>query len=134
MRKILEVNNVTKYYGGAVVTKALDGISLSVDKGEFVAIMGPSGSGKSTLLNVVSTIDRVSSGEILVEGKNLCAMKEDDLSAFRRDKLGFVFQEYNLLVCFFINCFKSSFKAQFMIKFYGFINIVCWNSDMLDTC
>ena len=97
MRKILEVNNVTKYYGGAVVTKALDGISLSVDKGEFVAIMGPSGSGKSTLLNVVSTIDRVSSGEILVEGKNLCAMKEDDLSAFRRDKLGFVFQEYNLL-------------------------------------
>lgn len=63
------MNNVTKYYGGAVVTKALDGISLSVDKGEFVAIMGPSGSGKSTLLNVVSTIDRVSSGEILVEGK-----------------------------------------------------------------
>lgn len=59
--------------------------------------MGASGSGKSTLLNVISTIDRVSSGEILVEGKNVCNMKEDDLSAFRRDKLGFVFQEYNLL-------------------------------------
>lgn len=80
-----------------VVTKALDGISLTVEKGEFVAIMGASGSGKSTLLNVISTIDRVSSGEILVEGKNVCNMKEDDLSAFRRDKLGFVFQEYNLL-------------------------------------
>ena len=68
-----------------------------MEKGEFVAIMGASGSGKSTLLNVISTIDRVSSGEILVEGKNVCNMKEDDLSAFRRDKLGFVFQEYNLL-------------------------------------
>ena len=98
MKTILEVKNVTKYYGGgSVVTKALDGISLTVEKGEFVAIMGASGSGKSTLLNVISTIDRVSSGEILVEGKNVCNMKEDDLSAFRRDKLGFVFQEYNLL-------------------------------------
>ena len=98
MKTILEVKNVTKYYGGgSVVTKELDGISLTVEKGEFVAIMGASGSGKSTLLNVISTIDRVSSGEILVEGKNVCNMKEDDLSAFRRDKLGFVFQEYNLL-------------------------------------
>ena len=98
MQKILEVKNVTKYYGaGSVVTKALDGISLTVEKGEFVAIMGASGSGKSTLLNVVSTIDRVSSGEICVEGRNICSMKEDELSAFRRDKLGFVFQDYNLL-------------------------------------
>ena len=98
MKTILDVKNVTKYYGGGrVVTKALDGISLTVEQGEFVAIMGASGSGKSTLLNVISTIDRVSSGEILVEGKNVCNMKEDDLSAFRRDKLGFVFQEYNLL-------------------------------------
>ena len=97
MQKILEVKNVTKYYGaGSVVTKALDGISLTVEKGEFVAIMGASGSGKSTLLNVVSTIDRVSSGEICVEGRNICSMKEDELSAFRRDKLGFVFQDYNL--------------------------------------
>ncbi len=98
MRNILEVKNVTKYYGGgSVVTKALDGISLTIGKGEFVAVMGASGSGKSTLLNVVSTIDRVSSGEIYVEGQNVCGMKEDDLSAFRRDKLGFVFQDYNLL-------------------------------------
>ena len=72
--KILEIENVTKYYGsGAVVTKALDGISFDVEKGEFTAIMGASGSGKSTLLNVISTIDRVSCGEIRVEGRRLNA-------------------------------------------------------------
>lgn len=98
MNEILRINNVTKYYGsGSVVTKALDGITLSVEQGSFTAIMGASGSGKSTLLNVISTIDRVSSGDIYVEGKNLAEMKEDALSAFRRDKLGFIFQEYNLL-------------------------------------
>ena len=96
--KILEIENVTKYYGsGAVVTKALDGISFDVEKGEFTAIMGASGSGKSTLLNVISTIDRVSCGEIRVEGRRLTGMRENDLSAFRRDRLGFIFQEYNLL-------------------------------------
>ena len=73
--KILEIENVTKYYGsGTVVTKALDGISFDVEKGEFTAIMGASGSGKSTLLNVISTIDRVSSGEIRVEGRRLTGM------------------------------------------------------------
>ncbi len=98
MNEILQVKNVTKYYGsGSVVTKALDGISFSVCPGEFTAIMGASGSGKSTLLNVVSTIDRVSAGDIFVEGRNLAEMKENQLSAFRRDKLGFIFQEYNLL-------------------------------------
>ena len=98
MTKILEIENVTKYYGsGAVVTKALDGISFDVEKGEFTAIMGASGSGKSTLLNVISTIDRVSCGEIRVEGRRLTGMRENDLSAFRRDRLGFIFQEYNLL-------------------------------------
>jgi putative ABC transport system ATP-binding protein len=98
LKEILQVKNVTKYYSsGSVVTKALDGISFSVSQGEFTAIMGASGSGKSTLLNVVSTIDRVSAGDIFVEGKNLAEMKENELSAFRRDKLGFIFQEYNLL-------------------------------------
>lgn len=98
MEKVLEVRNVTKYYGGgSVVAKALDGISLSVEKGEFTAVMGPSGSGKSTLLNVIATIDRVSAGEILLRGKRLTEMKEKELSVFRRDQLGFVFQEYNLL-------------------------------------
>lgn len=98
MDKILEVRNVTKYYGsGNVVIKALDGISFSVEKGEFTAIMGASGSGKSTLLNVIATIDRVSAGEIFLEGKLLTEMKEKELSVFRRDRLGFIFQEYNLL-------------------------------------
>ncbi|MEN6312851.1 MAG: ABC transporter ATP-binding protein [Clostridiaceae bacterium] len=98
MKDILQVKNVTKYYSsGSVVTKALDGISFTVNQGEFTAIMGASGSGKSTLLNVISTIDRVSAGDIYVEGKNLAEMKENQLSAFRRDKLGFIFQEYNLL-------------------------------------
>ena len=98
MKEILRVQNVTKYYGaGSVVTKALDGISFFVEQGEFTAIMGASGSGKSTLLNVVSTIDRVSAGDIWVEGQSLAGRKEDELSAFRRDQLGFIFQEYNLL-------------------------------------
>lgn len=98
MSEILKISNVTKYYGsGSVVTKALDGVSLSVEKGEFTAIMGPSGSGKSTLLNVISTIDRISSGDIYVSGNHISDMKEDALSAFRRDQLGFIFQDYNLL-------------------------------------
>ncbi len=98
MKEILKIQNVVKYYGnGSVVIKALDGISFSVAKGEFVAIMGASGSGKSTLLNVIATIDRVSAGEIYIGGKQISAMQEEALSAFRRDALGFVFQEYNLL-------------------------------------
>lgn len=98
MNEILDVQNVTKYYGsGTVVTKALDGISFTVENGDFTAIMGASGSGKSTLLNVIATIDRVSSGGIIVEGKNLANLSEKKLSEFRRDKIGFVFQEYNLL-------------------------------------
>lgn len=97
-KEILNVQNVTKYYGsGSVVTKALDGISFSVQEGDFTAIMGASGSGKSTLLNVIATIDRVSSGDIIVEGQSIVSQKEDFLSSFRRDKLGFIFQEYNLL-------------------------------------
>ncbi len=98
MKPILQVTNVTKYYGrGSVVTKALDGISFSLGKGEFLAVMGASGSGKSTLLNVIATIDRASSGDICLNGTHLQAMKEAKLSAFRRDQLGFVFQDYNLL-------------------------------------
>ena len=98
MNKILEVKNVTKYYGGGqAVIKALDGISLEVEKGEFVAIMGASGSGKSTLLNVIATIDKVSSGDIILDGQSLCDCKDAELAKFRRDKLGFIFQDYNLL-------------------------------------
>jgi len=98
MKNIVSLKNVTKYYGsGSVVTKALDGITFDVEEREFTAIMGASGSGKSTLLNVISTIDRVSSGEIGVGGTRLDQMKEKQLSVFRRDQLGFIFQEYNLL-------------------------------------
>ena len=94
----LEIRNVVKYYGrGSVVTKALDGVSFTMERGEFTAIMGASGSGKSTLLNVISTIDTISSGEIILDGIRVADQKEEQLSAFRRDKLGFVFQEYNLL-------------------------------------
>lgn len=98
MNKILQLKHATKYYGsGSVVTKALDDISFTVEKGEFTAIMGASGSGKSTLLNVISTIDSLSSGEICVNGKDISQMKDNLLSEFRRDQLGFIFQEYNLL-------------------------------------
>ena len=98
MEKIVQLTNVTKYYGrGNMVTKALDGISFAVGEGEFTAIMGASGSGKSTLLNVIATIDHVSSGDICIRGKHLPQMKEKDLAVFRREELGFIFQDYNLL-------------------------------------
>ena len=98
MSTLLEINNVTKYYGsGETVSKALNGVSFRMERGEFTAVMGASGSGKSTLLNVVATIDRPSSGRILLEGKDIAEMREQELAAFRRDRLGFIFQEYNLL-------------------------------------
>ena len=98
MQPILNVSNIEKYYGNkGMVTKAVDNISFSVNKGEFVGIMGASGSGKTTLLNCISTIDTVTSGHIYVDGKNLTTMKSKQLSAFRREQLGFVFQDFNLL-------------------------------------
>ncbi len=98
MEKILEVKNIEKYYGNkSNLTKALDNISFSVDKGEFVGIMGASGSGKTTLLNCISTIDRVTAGHILVGGKDITKLKGNDLNKFRREELGFIFQDFNLL-------------------------------------
>lgn len=95
---ILEVSDIQKYYGNkGNITKAVNRISLSVRKGEFVGIMGASGSGKTTLLNCISTIDTVTSGKILVEGKDITALRGKQLSAFRREKLGFIFQDFNLL-------------------------------------
>lgn len=95
---ILEVSDIQKYYGNkGNITKAVNRISLSVGKGEFVGIMGASGSGKTTLLNCISTIDTVTSGRILVEGKDITALRGKQLSAFRREKLGFIFQDFNLL-------------------------------------
>lgn len=98
MNTLLEIKNVTKYFGsGDTVSKALNGVSFAMEQGEFTAVMGASGSGKSTLLNVIATIDRPSSGCILLEGRDVAKMKEQALAAFRRDRLGFIFQEYNLL-------------------------------------
>lgn len=98
MNPLLEIENVTKYFGnGDAVSKALNGVSFFMEKGEFTAVMGASGSGKSTLLNVIATIDRPSSGNIRLEGRDLAEMKEQELAAFRRDRLGFIFQDYNLL-------------------------------------
>ena len=98
MSKVLEVMDLQKYYGSkGNLTKALDGISFSVNQGEFVGIMGASGSGKTTLLNCISTIDVVSAGKILLEGKEVTKLRGEALNAFRRDELGFVFQEFNLL-------------------------------------
>lgn len=98
MKKILDVKNVEKYYGNKEnVTKALDNISFTVNKGEFVGIMGPSGSGKTTLLNCISTIDNVTTGVIDIDGNDITRMKNKKLEKFRMNKLGFIFQDFNLL-------------------------------------
>jgi len=95
---VLQVEDLVKYYGErGNVTKALRGISFSIRKGEFVGVMGPSGSGKTTLLNVVSTIDTPTSGRVLLSGWELTRLKGRELARFRREHLGFIFQEFNLL-------------------------------------
>lgn len=97
-KPLLCVEHIEKYYGNqGSVTKALNQVSFYVQHGEFVSIMGASGSGKTTLLNCISTIDTVSAGHILLDGKDITTINEDDISAFRRDNLGFVFQDFNLL-------------------------------------
>lgn len=98
MSEWIRICDVEKYYGeDANVTKAVDRVSFSVDKGEFVGIMGASGSGKTTLLNMMSAIDHVTSGHIYYDGVDITEMKEEALAEFRRDNLGFVFQNLNLL-------------------------------------
>ena len=98
MESILNVENIEKYYGNKDnITKAIDNISFRVEKGEFVGIMGPSGSGKTTLLNCISTIDNVTTGSIKIDGDDITRLKGRKLENFRRDKLGFIFQDFNLL-------------------------------------
>lgn len=98
MESILSVRNIEKYYGSkGAITKALNHISFDVQKGEFLGIMGASGSGKTTLLNCISTIDKVTSGNIIVQGKDVTNLKGSALSKFRREQLGFIFQDFNLL-------------------------------------
>ena len=95
---LLHVEHIEKYYGNpGAVTKALNQVSFDVEAGEFISIMGASGSGKTTLLNCISTIDTVSSGHILLDGQDITTIDENDIAAFRRDYLGFVFQDFNLL-------------------------------------
>ena len=98
MENILKIDQIEKYYGSkSSSTKAIDNISLEVNKGEFVGIMGASGSGKTTLLNCVSTIDKVSSGHIYLDGTDITKLKGNSLNKFRREQLGFIFQDFNLL-------------------------------------
>ena len=95
---ILQTTDLKKYYGKEPnVTRALDGVTLSIEKGEFVAIVGTSGSGKSTLLNMMGGLDVPTSGKIVVDGKDLSALNDEQLTIFRRRKIGFVFQNYNLV-------------------------------------
>lgn len=96
--KILETNNLKKYYGsGDTMVKALDGVNFSVEDGEFAAIVGTSGSGKSTLLHMIGGLDRPTSGTVKVAGKEIFSLKDDALTIFRRRKIGFIFQSYNLV-------------------------------------
>ena len=96
--RILETRNLRKIYGsGDTEVRALDGVNLSVDSGEFVAIVGTSGSGKSTLLHMLGGLDRPTSGSVIVDGKDIFSLKDEALTIFRRRKIGFVFQSYNLV-------------------------------------
>lgn len=98
MNTVLKVTNLQKYYGGkGNVTKAIDNINFEVYEGEYIGIMGASGSGKTTLLNCISTIDTPTSGHIFIENEDVTTMKSSALTKFRRDKLGFIFQDFNLL-------------------------------------
>ena len=98
MNEVLKINNIEKYYGNkGNIVKAIDDISFSVKKGEFVGVMGPSGSGKTTLLNLIAIIDDVSSGNIYLDGKDLTEINQKNIAKFRRENLGFIFQDFNLL-------------------------------------
>jgi putative ABC transport system ATP-binding protein len=98
MKNIVKVDNIEKYYGNkGNVTKAIDKISFEVNEGEFVGIMGPSGSGKTTLLNCISTIDSITSGKLVINNTEITKLKSKGLEKFRRQELGFVFQDFNLL-------------------------------------
>ena len=98
MEDILRISNIEKYYGsGGNLTKALSDVSFHVHEGEFIGIMGASGSGKTTLLNCISTIDTVSAGHIFLDGTDVTEIREKDIARFRRENLGFIFQEFNLL-------------------------------------
>ena len=121
--KVLEVKNLKKIYGkGDAETEALSDVNFSVNKGEFIAIMGESGSGKTTLLNMISTLDNPTAGSVLINGKDVTNLKEKDVASFRRNELGFVFQDFNLLDTFsnrdniYLPLVLSGFKHKEMRK------------------
>lgn len=96
--EILQVTDIKKYYGsGESLTKALDGVSLSLEEGEFTAIVGTSGSGKSTLLHMLGGLDKPTEGKVFIDGKDIFSLKKDERTIFRRRKIGFVFQAFNLI-------------------------------------
>ncbi|NFF66474.1 ABC transporter ATP-binding protein [Clostridium sporogenes] len=98
MKKIVEISKLIKDYGRLTNQyKVLKGIDLEINEGEFISIMGPSGSGKTTLLNIMSTIDKATSGMVIIDSKDVNSLREDELARFRRDVIGFVFQDFNLL-------------------------------------
>ena len=98
MNEILKIKNITKDYGiKGFKTRVLKDISLNVNKGDFIAIMGPSGAGKTTLLNIMSTLDKQTSGDVILDGVDVSKVKNKELSKLRREKIGFIFQDYNLL-------------------------------------
>lgn len=115
MNTILKVQNLQKYYGGkGNITKAIDNISFTVEEGEYIGIMGASGSGKTTLLNCVSTIDSATAGHILIDAIDVTEMNSTALSKFRREKLGFIFQDFNLLDT--LNAYENIALALTIIK------------------
>ena len=96
--EVLKTKSLKKYYSPSeVIVKAIDGVDISVSHGEFVAIVGSSGSGKSTLLNMLGGLDRPTDGSVLVDGKDIFSFKDEELTIFRRRKIGFVFQAFNLV-------------------------------------
>lgn len=100
MKEIIKVENVTKIYSafkGAKEQKALDGISFEIKEGEFIGVMGPSGSGKTTLLNILAGIDRPTTGSVSIDQENIADMKDEQLAKFRRQRIGYIFQDFNLL-------------------------------------
>ena len=114
-KEIVKVKNIEKYYGSkGSITKAISNISFNVEEGEFVGIMGPSGSGKTTLLNCISTIDNVSSGNIFIANEDITKFKSKRLSKFRREELGFIFQDFNLLDT--LTCYENIALALTILK------------------
>ena len=137
--KILEVKNLKKIYGkDGVKTEALSNVNFSVNKGEFIAIMGESGSGKTTLLNMISTLDNPTEGNVIINGKDITHLKEKEVASFRRNELGFVFQDFNLLDTFsnreniYLPLVLSGYKHKEMKKRLDGIQDILGIRDLLE--